>query len=73
MAGLRRLQVLGLPLLLAHTTAQTVLELRQRCAPAYQPVPIQPSNRFALPVILYDEQGNPISGDERMNMNYLPR
>ena len=61
-----------LPVLLAHTTAQTVLELRQRCAPAYQPVPLQPLNRFTLPVVLYDEQGNPIAGGED-RMNYLPR
>ncbi len=66
--------MLWLPLLLAHTTAQTVLELRQRCAPAYQPVPAQPFNRYALPVILYDEQGKPIVGDDSMTkMNYLPR
>jgi hypothetical protein len=63
-----------LPVLLAHTTAQTVLELRERCAPAYQPIPMQPLNRYALPVILYDEQCNPLNGDDSLSkMNYLPR
>ena len=58
-----------LPLLLLHTTVQTVMELRQRCDPATQPIPIQPLSRYALPVILYDEQGNPLNGDDSMKMN----
>ena len=62
-----------LPVLLAHTTAQTVMELRERCTPAYQPIS-PPLNRYALPIILYDEQGNPIGGDDSLSkMNYLPR
>jgi hypothetical protein len=63
-----------LPVLLAHTTAQTVLELRERRTPVYQPIPMQSLNRYALPIILYDEQGNPVGGDDSLNkMNYLPR
>ena len=34
---------------------------------------MQALNRYTLPVILYDEQGNPIGSDEAMKMNYLPR
>ena len=60
-----------LPLLLTHTTAQTMLELRERST-TNQPVPLQSLNRYALPVILYDEKGNPIGGDDQ-KMNYLPR
>jgi hypothetical protein len=69
-AGL--VMMLWLPLLLAHTTAQTVLELRQRYAPN-QPVPLPAFNRYTLPVILYDEQGHPIGSTDDQRMNYLPR
>jgi hypothetical protein len=64
--------MIWLPLLLTHTTAQTVLELRERCT-TNTPVQLPAFNRYTLPVILYDEKGNPI-GDEPVNkMNYLPR
>ena len=59
-----------LPLLLTHTTAQTIVELRDRCT-TNQPIPLQAINRYTLPVILYDEQGNPIGGEDQRN--YLPR
>jgi hypothetical protein len=60
------LLLLWLPALVAHTGAQSLFELRERCA-VYIPVPAHAFNYQALPVEVYDEQGNVISA-ERDNL-----
>ena len=54
------LLMLWLPMLMLHTAAQSLYELRERCA---QPVPIP---RFNVPVEVYDEDGKPIQSDKRL-------
>lgn len=57
---------LWLPILLAHTAAQSLYELRERCA-VYVPVPVERLKRFNTPVDLYDEHGRPISNSDKMD------
>lgn len=59
-----------LPFVLLHTAAQSVLELRQRCA-AYAPVPVSAFSRAVLPVDLYDEDGNLITGERKSKIDLL--
>lgn len=58
--------ILWLPTLVAHTAAQSLVELRQRCV-VYEPAPVQAFNYQALPVDVYDEHGNVVgvAGSER--------
>ncbi len=50
------LLLIWLPLVVAHTAAQTVLELRERCT-VYQPIPALALSRPTPPVVIYDEDG----------------
>jgi hypothetical protein len=69
--------LLWLPVIVGHTAAQSFIELRERCV-SYAPAPIQPFNYQALPVDVYDEQGNIIDGDRNgvsasLAMRRLPK
>ena len=57
--------ILWLPTIAAHTAAQSLVELRQRCV-AYAPARVQPFNYRALPVDIYDEQGKRIGGQDNL-------
>ena len=60
-----------LPLLLLHTAVQTINELRERCAPL-EPAQALALSHVMVPVDIYDEAGNLVSGGEG-GMNLLPR
>lgn len=59
------LAILWLPTIAAHTAAQSLVEIRQRCV-TYAPARIQPFNYRALPVDIYDEQGNCVGGPDNL-------
>ncbi len=69
MRGTGVLITLWLPLILAHTAAHMLYELRERCTPQAQPAEVF---RMTLrQVDLYDEQGNPVTSDAKID--FLPR
>ena len=55
--------ILWMPTIAAHTAAQSLVEMRERCL-AYAPVPRPSFDYRALPVDIYDEHGNRVSGDK---------
>jgi hypothetical protein len=57
--------------LLLHTVVQTVNEVRERCAPL-EPAQALALSHIMVPVDIYDEDGNLVSGSES-GMNLLPR
>jgi hypothetical protein len=61
------LLIIWLPALMAHTAAHSVIELRERCV-AYAPAPAPAFNYQALPVDVYDEQGNLVSGGDKIDL-----
>jgi len=69
-----------LPILLAHTGFQVYIELREHAVRqlfeherslCYESSPAEKLKRFDLPVDFYDENGNPISGDQKID--FFPR
>ncbi len=60
------LLLLWLPLILGHTAAHSLHELRERSA-AYVPVPVTSFNPPRYPVIIYDEDGRRVPDDEHID------
>ncbi len=59
-----------LPVILLHTTLQSLIELRERRT-AYVPIPVPAFNYRAIPVQLYDENGNLLRSENKFSL--LPR
>jgi hypothetical protein len=68
--GAALMVMVWLPIILLHTALQSLVELRERRA-AYVPVPVQVFNFRAMPVQVYDENGNPVSGEPKLNLPLL--
>jgi hypothetical protein len=63
--------MIWLPVILLHTALQSLLEFRERRL-AYAPVPVRSFNYRAMPVQVYDEDGNPMVSSEP-TLSLLPR
>ena len=68
--GAALMVMIWLPVILMHTALQSVVELRERRT-AYVPVPVQAFNYRAMPVQVYDEDGNLVRSEPQMGM--LPK
>jgi hypothetical protein len=65
--GVALMVMVWLPVILLHTALQSVLELRERRA-AYAPIQVQKFNYRVMPVQVYDEDGNPVSSEPKLNL-----